>query len=256
MNERTPGTTHFGYREVPTAEKQKLVGEVFSSVAGNYDLMNDLMSLGIHRIWKRYFVATAQVRKGDRVLDLAGGTGDIAALLRDRVGATGAASDGCVVLGDINAGMLTVGRDRMTDRGLVRGLEYVQCNAEALPFPDDSFDLVTIAFGLRNVTDKDAALREMLRVLKVGGQARVLEFSQVQADWFKPLYDFHSFRVLPRLGQLFAHDADSYRYLAESIRMHPTQEELKALMRNRGFGHVDYHNLTGGIVALHVGIKC
>ena len=159
MNDK-PGTTHFGYREVPVVEKQKLVGEVFSSVAGRYDLMNDVMSLGIHRIWKRYFVATAQLRKGDRVLDLAGGTGDIAALLHDKVGA-----DGEVILGDINAGMLTVGRDRLTDRGLVRGLRYVQCNAEALPFPDDSFDLVTIAFGLRNVTDKDAALREMLRVL-------------------------------------------------------------------------------------------
>jgi demethylmenaquinone methyltransferase/2-methoxy-6-polyprenyl-1,4-benzoquinol methylase len=155
-----PSTTHFGYREVPVADKQKLVGEVFSSVAGKYDLMNDLMSLGIHRVWKRYFVGTAQVKQGDRVLDLAGGTGDIAALLKERVG-----DDGEVVLGDINAGMLTVGRDRMTDRGNVRGLEYVQCNAEKLPFPDASFDLVTIAFGLRNVTDKDAALREMLRVL-------------------------------------------------------------------------------------------
>jgi demethylmenaquinone methyltransferase / 2-methoxy-6-polyprenyl-1,4-benzoquinol methylase len=170
-------TTHFGFRDVPVAEKQKLVGEVFSSVAGNYDLMNDLMSLGIHRVWKRYFVATAQVRPGDRVLDLAGGTGDIAALLKDRVGA-----DGGLVLGDINGAMLRVGRDRMTDRGNVRGFEYVQCNAEKLPFPDASFDLVTIAFGLRNVTDKDAALREMHRVLRIGGQARVLEFSEVKAD--------------------------------------------------------------------------
>ena len=244
------GTTHFGYREVPTADKQKLVGEVFSSVAGKYDLMNDLMSLGVHRAWKRYFVATAQVRRGDRVLDLAGGTGDVAALLRDRVGAGGE-----VVLGDINAGMLTVGRDRMTDRGLVRGLEYVQCNAEALPFPDDSFDLVTIAFGLRNVTDKDAALREMLRVLKVGGQARVLEFSQVRAEWFKPLYDFHSFQVLPRLGRLFAHDAGSYQYLAESIRQHPPQDALKAMMEGAGFARCDYRNLNAGIVAIHTGYK-
>jgi demethylmenaquinone methyltransferase/2-methoxy-6-polyprenyl-1,4-benzoquinol methylase len=243
-------TTHFGYREVPTAQKQKLVGEVFSSVAGKYDLMNDLMSLGVHRVWKRYFVATAQVRRGDRVLDLAGGTGDIAALLRERVG-----EDGDVVLGDINAGMLTVGRDRMTDRGLVRGLEYVQCNAEALPFPDDSFDLVTIAFGLRNVTDKDAALREMLRVLKVGGQARVLEFSQVRAEWFRPLYDFHSFQVLPRLGRLFAHDAGSYRYLAESIRQHPPQDTLKAMMETAGFARCDYRNLNAGIVAIHTGYK-
>ena len=250
MNDK-PGTTHFGYREVPVIEKQKLVGEVFSSVAGRYDLMNDVMSLGIHRIWKRYFVATAQLRKGDRVLDLAGGTGDIAALLHDKVGA-----DGEVILGDINAGMLTVGRDRLTDRGLVRGLCYVQCNAEALPFPDDSFDLVTIAFGLRNVTDKDAALREMLRVLKVGGQARVLEFSQVKADWFKPLYDFHSFNILPNLGKLFARgDADSYRYLAESIRRHPTQEVLQAMMESAGFERCGFHNLSGGIVAIHTGYK-
>ncbi len=245
-----PGTTHFGYREVPVGEKQKLVGEVFSSVAGRYDLMNDLMSLGIHRVWKRYFVATAQVRKGDRVLDLAGGTGDIAALLRAKVGDTGE-----VVLGDINAGMLAVGRDRMTDRGFVRGFDYVQCNAEALPFPDGSFDLVTIAFGLRNVTDKDAALREMLRVLRVGGQARVLEFSHVRAEWFKPLYDFHSFNVLPKLGQLFARDADSYRYLAESIRQHPPQQELKAMMEAAGFARCDYRNLSAGIVAIHTGYK-
>ena len=163
--------------------------------------------------------------------------------------------DGQVVLGDINAGMLTVGRDRMVDRGKVRGLEYVQCNAEKLPFPDGSFDLVTIAFGLRNVTDKDAALREMLRVLRVGGQARVLEFSQVQAEWFRPLYDFHSFKVLPKLGKLFAHDAGSYQYLAESIRQHPPQEELKAMMEAAGFARVGYHNLNAGIVAIHTGYK-
>ena len=251
MNESDkPGTTDFGFRDVPTGEKQKLVGQVFSSVARNYDLMNDLMSLGIHRVWKRYFTATAQVKRGDRVLDLAGGTGDIAALLKDRVGEAGS-----IVLGDINGEMLRVGRDRMTDRGRVRGFEYVQCNAEALPFPDASFDLVTIAFGLRNVTDKAAALREMLRVLKVGGQARVLEFSEVKADWFKPIYDFHSFKILPRLGQLFARDSDSYQYLAESIRMHPDQETLKAMMVDAGFERVTYHNMTGGIVALHRGIK-
>ena len=244
------GTTHFGFREVPTGQKQKLVGEVFSSVAGKYDLMNDLMSLGIHRVWKRYFVATAQVRPGDRVLDLAGGTGDIAALLKDRVGDTGR-----IVLGDINAGMLTVGRDRMTDRGNVRGFEYVQLNAEALPFPDASFELVTIAFGLRNVTDKAAGLREMLRVLKVGGQARVLEFSEVKADWFKPIYDFHSFKVLPHLGKLFAGDSDSYQYLAESIRQHPPQDELKAMMQTAGFARCDYKNLNAGIVAIHTGYK-
>ena len=244
------GSTHFGFREVPVGEKQKLVGEVFTSVAGKYDLMNDAMSLGIHRAWKRYFVATAQVRRGDRVLDLAGGTGDIAALLKQRVG-----DEGEVVLGDINAAMLRAGRDRLTNRGLVRGLDYVQCNAEALPFPDASFDLVTIAFGLRNVTDKDAALREMLRVLKVGGQARVLEFSQVTAEWFKPLYEFHSFKVLPALGRLFANDADSYQYLAESIRRHPPQEELKAMMQAAGFARCSYRNLSGGIVAVHTGYK-
>ncbi len=244
------GTTHFGFREVPTADKQKLVGEVFSSVASKYDLMNDAMSMGIHRVWKRYFVATAQVRRGDCVLDLAGGTGDIAALLRDRVGETGE-----LVLGDINGEMLRVGRDRMTDRGNVRGFEYVQCNAEALPFPDTSFDLVTIAFGLRNVTDKDAALREMHRVLKVGGQARILEFSEVKADWFKPIYDFHSFKILPKLGKLFAGDADSYQYLAESIRQHPPQEKLKAMMESAGFTRCDYKNLSAGIVAIHTGYK-
>ena len=249
------GTTHFGFRDVAAGDKQKLVGEVFSSVAGNYDLMNDLMSLGIHRMWKRYFVATSQVKRGDRVLDLAGGTGDIAALLKDRVGNTGVDSDGSVVLGDINAGMLGVGRDRMTDRGLVAGLEYVQCNAEALPFPDRSFDLVTIAFGLRNVTDKDAALREMLRVLKVGGQARVLEFSEVKPEWFRPLYDFHSFKVLPRLGALFAKDSASYRYLAESIRRHPPQDALKAMMQAAGFERCSYRNLSAGIVAIHTGYR-
>ena len=256
MSERddTPsGTTHFGYRDVPTGEKQKLVGEVFSSVAGKYDLMNDLMSLGIHRIWKRYFVATSQVRRGDRVLDLAGGTGDIAALLRERVGDGGAASGGSVVLGDINGEMLRTGRDRMTDRGFVGGLEYVQCNAEALPFPDASFDLVTIAFGLRNVTDKDAALGEMHRVLKPGGQARVLEFSQVTADWFRPIYDFHSFQVLPRLGRLFAGDADSYRYLSESIRRHPAQDALRSMMEAAGFERCRYSNVSAGIVAIHTG---
>ena len=242
-------TTHFGFRDVPVADKQKLVGEVFSSVAGKYDLMNDAMSLGIHRVWKRYFVATAQVRKGDRVLDLAGGTGDIAALLKDRVGDTGE-----LVLGDINGEMLRVGRDRMTDRGNVRGFEYVQCNAQSLPFPDASFDLVTIAFGLRNVTDKDAALREMLRVLKVGGQARVLEFSEVP-DWFKPAYDFHSFKVLPKLGQLFAQDAGSYQYLAESIRKHPPQAELQGMMDAAGFARTSYKNLSAGIVAIHTGYK-
>ncbi|PJK07054.1 bifunctional demethylmenaquinone methyltransferase/2-methoxy-6-polyprenyl-1,4-benzoquinol methylase UbiE [Lysobacteraceae bacterium NML95-0200] len=250
MSEYDKSTTHFGFRDVPVGEKQKLVAEVFSSVAGNYDLMNDLMSLGIHRLWKRYFVATCQVRPGDRVLDLAGGTGDIATLLKPRVGDAGS-----LILGDINASMLKVGRERMTNRGQVRGFEYVQCNAEKLPFPDASFDLVTIAFGLRNVTDKDAALKEMQRVLKVGGQARVLEFSEVTAEWFRPIYDFHSFKVLPRLGKLFANDADSYQYLAESIRKHPPQEALKAMMQTAGFARVGYRNLSAGIVAIHTGYK-
>ncbi len=244
------GTTHFGFRDVPASEKQKLVGKVFTSVARKYDLMNDLMSLGIHRAWKRYFTATCQVKPGDRVLDLAGGTGDIAALLRPRVGPSGS-----IVLGDINAGMLSVGRDRMTDRGLVAGLDYVQCNAEKLPFPDASFDLVTMAFGLRNVTDKAAALREIRRVLRVGGQARVLEFSEVRAEWFRPIYDFHSFKVLPKLGQLFAGDGDSYQYLAESIRKHPPQDQLKAMMEEAGLSRCGYVNLSGGIVAVHTGYR-
>ena len=249
MNE-PGGTTHFGFREVPVGEKKKLVGEVFSSVAGKYDLMNDLMSLGVHRIWKRYFVGTSGVARGDRVLDLAGGTGDIAALLHERVGDAGE-----VVVGDINAAMLGVGRDRMTDRGLVRGLRWIQLNAEALPFPDASFNLVTIAFGLRNVTDKPAALREMHRVLKVGGRALVLEFSQVKADWFKPIYDVHSFKVLPALGKLFANDSHSYQYLAESIRKHPDQETLQSMMGEAGFDRCSHRNLSGGIVAIHSGYK-
>lgn len=243
-------TTHFGYRNVPTNEKEKLVGQVFSSVARKYDLMNDLMSLGIHRGWKCYFVSTSHVRPGDRVLDLAGGTGDIAALLHPRVG-----PDGEVVLGDINADMLEVGRERLTNRGLVSGISYVECDAQELPFPDEHFDLVTIALGLRNVTDKDAALRQMLRVLKPGGQARILEFSEVTAGWFKPIYDFHSFKVLPRLGRLFAGDSNSYQYLAESIRKHPPQDELKAMMERAGFIRCHYENLTGGIVAIHTGYK-
>ena len=243
-------TTHFGYRDVPVDEKQKLVGRVFTSVAAKYDLMNDLMSLGVHRIWKRWFVETSGVRNGDRVLDLAGGTGDIAALLLARVG-----SSGSVVLGDINAAMLRAGRDRLLDRGLVRNLEYAQLNAEALPFPDAAFDAVTIAFGLRNVTDKALALREMQRVLKPGGRALVLEFSAVQSEWLKPLYEFHSFQVLPRLGAFIADDAESYRYLAESIRKHPDQATLKAMMEAAGFGQVDVRNLSAGIVAIHRGYK-
>ena len=243
-------TTHFGYREVPETEKAKLVGDVFTSVAAKYDVMNDLMSFGAHRLWKRYFVATSGVREGDVVLDLAGGTGDIAALLLPRVGAKGA-----VVVGDINAEMLRVGRNRMLDRGNVRGLDYSQLDAEALPFPDKSFDCVTMAFGLRNVTHKERALAEIHRVLKIGGRALILEFSRVRAEILKPLYDFHSFEVLPRLGRLIANDEKSYRYLAESIRRHPDQETLKAMMETAGFARVDVRNLTAGIVAIHRGYR-
>jgi demethylmenaquinone methyltransferase/2-methoxy-6-polyprenyl-1,4-benzoquinol methylase len=247
---QSPGTTHFGYREVPVAQKQKLVGEVFTSVAGKYDLMNDLMSFGVHRLWKRFFVATSGVRSGDRVLDLAGGTGDIAALLLPRVGGKGE-----VIVGDINASMLRTGRDRLLDRGLLSRLGWTQLNAEALPFPDDSFDAVTIAFGLRNVTDKQKALAEMQRVLKPGGRGLILEFSRLQSELLKPLYDFHSFQVLPRLGKLIADDAASYRYLAESIRKHPDQDTLRSMMEAAGFRNVQVRNLSAGIVAIHRGYK-
>jgi len=253
MSETNPNpadTTHFGYRDVPVAEKEKLVGKVFTSVASKYDLMNDAMSFGVHRLWKRWFAATSGVRAGDAVLDLAGGTGDIAALLLPMVGASGR-----VVLGDINAAMLREGRERLLNEGRVRGLAYAQVNAQALPFPDASFDAVTIAFGLRNVTDKDAALREMQRVLRVGGRALILEFSAVRDPLLKKLYDFHSFQVLPRLGSLIAGDAESYQYLAESIRKHPDQATLKAMMEAAGFARVDVRNLTGGIVAIHRGYK-
>ncbi len=243
-------TTHFGYREVPIADKQKLVGKVFSSVAGKYDVMNDLMSFGIHRLWKRHFVATSGVRPGDRVLDLAGGTGHIAALLLPRVG-----DKGEVIIADINAAMLRAGRDRLLDRGLLQGLRFAQVNAETLPFSDGSFDAVTMAFGLRNVTDKDQALREMQRVLKPGGRVLILEFSRVNQGWLKPLYDFHSFQVLPRIGKLVARDEGSYRYLAESIRKHPDQATLKAMMEAAGFRSVEVRNLSAGIVAIHRGYK-
>jgi demethylmenaquinone methyltransferase/2-methoxy-6-polyprenyl-1,4-benzoquinol methylase len=250
MAAMSESTTHFGYREVPESEKAKLVGRVFTSVARKYDVMNDLMSLGAHRLWKRFFVATSGVREGDVVLDLAGGTGDIAALLLPRVGEKGG-----VVIGDINADMLRVGRDRLLDRGRVRGLDYAQLDAEALPFPDRSFDCVTMAFGLRNVTHKERALAEIHRVLKIGGRALILEFSSVRAEFLKPLYDFHSFEVLPRLGRLIAGDEQSYRYLAESIRKHPDQDTLKAMMGTAGFARVDVRNLSAGIVAIHRGYR-
>ena len=243
----TDTKTHFGYREVDENEKAKLVGEVFTSVARRYDVMNDLMSFGAHRLWKRYFVATSGVREGDTVLDLAGGTGDIAALLLPRVGERGS-----IVVGDINADMLRVGRDRLLDRGKVRGLGYAQLDAEALPFPDKSFDCVTMAFGLRNVTHKERALAEMKRVLRPGGTALVLEFSRVAAP-LGPAYDWYSFNVLPRLGKVVANDEASYRYLAESIRVHPDQGALAQMMEQAGFDRVEYQNLMAGVVAIHVG---
>ncbi len=243
-------TTHFGYRDVPVAEKEKLVGRVFTSVAEKYDVMNDLMSFGIHRLWKRWFVATSGVRPGDAVLDLAGGTGDIAALLLPRVG-----DRGRIVVDYINAAIDHAVASGTQHRGVVRGLDYAQINAEALPFPDASFDAVTIAFGLRNVTDKQAALREMHRVLRVGGRALILEFSTVKSEFLKPLYDFHSFKVLPQLGRLIANDPDSYQYLAESIRKHPDQATLKAMMEAAGFEKTDVRNLSAGIVAIHRGYK-
>ena len=241
-------TTHFGYQSVDEQDKARRVRGVFDSVAGKYDLMNDLMSGGLHRAWKAYTVMVANLREGQRVLDIAGGTGDLALAFSKKVGTTGQ-----VVHTDINEAMLRTGRDRLLDAGVI--LPTVVCDAEKLPFPDGHFDVVSVAFGLRNMTHKDAALREMARVLKPGGKLLVLEFSQV-AGPLRKAYDMYSFNVLPKLGSLVAGDAESYRYLAESIRMHPNQQELKALMKSNGFGHVDFHNMTAGVVALHVGLKC
>lgn len=243
-------TTHFGFQTVNKDEKVKKVAEVFHSVAARYDVMNDLMSFGIHRVWKMFTIELSGVRTGSKVLDIAGGTGDLAAKFAQRVG-----PDGEVVLADINESMLRVGRDKLTDRGLGHRVQYVQANAECLPFPDNYFDAITIAFGLRNVTDKDAALASMHRILKPGGKLLVLEFSKPQSTLLSKAYDLYSFRALPLMGKLVANDADSYQYLAESIRMHPDQETLKAMMLEAGFGTVKYHNMTGGIVALHVGNK-
>ncbi len=240
--------THFGFESVDESQKAGRVKGVFDSVASKYDVMNDLMSAGLHRVWKAYTVGVAKVRPADRVLDIAGGTGDLARAFARQVG-----PQGVVVHTDINQAMLSEGRDRLIDEGLV--LPTVLCDAEALPFPTGHFDLVSVAFGLRNMTRKDRALAEMCRVLKPGGRLMVLEFSKV-AQPLEKLYDFYSFQILPRLGRWVAGDAESYRYLAESIRMHPGQAELKAMMKSAGFGHVDVHNMSAGVVALHVGIKC
>ncbi len=241
-------STHFGFETVDESAKASKVRGVFDSVASKYDVMNDLMSMGLHRAWKAYTVLVANVREGNQVLDIAGGTGDLALAFSKKVGKSGR-----VVHTDINEAMLSTGRSRLLDAGV--SLPTLVCDAEKLPFPSDHFDVVSVAFGLRNMTDKDAALREMNRVIKPGGKLLVLEFSKVAKPLEKP-YDWYSFKVLPLLGKWVAGDDASYRYLAESIRMHPSQEELKAMMMQSGFGHVDFHNLTGGLVALHVGIKC
>ena len=249
MSEQTT-TTHFGYKTVAATEKETLVAGVFHSVAAKYDLMNDLMSFGIHRLWKRFTIDCSGVRKGQKVLDLAGGTGDLTAKFSRIVGETGQ-----VVLADINDSMLKVGRDKLRNLGVANNVSYVQANAEALPFPDNHFDVITIGFGLRNVTDKDKALASMFRVLKPGGRLLVLEFSKPTNPLMSKVYDAYSFAFMPMVGKLVLNDADSYRYLAESIRMHPNQETLKSMMVEAGFDRVTYHNMTSGIVALHRGIK-
>lgn len=243
-------TTHFGYREVPEADKSGLVGRVFHSVAGRYDLMNDVMSFGIHRLWKHYAIGQLALRPGQRVLDVAGGTGDLAALIAAQVGPQGE-----VVIADINSSMLDVGRARLADRGIAGNIEFVQADAERLPFPDNHFDRITIGFGLRNVTRQDAALASMFRALKPGGKLLILEFSRPVVAALGKAYDAYSFKILPVMGRVIAQDEDSYRYLAESIRKHPDQETLKAMMLAAGFERVDYFNLTGGIVAVHQGYK-
>ncbi|MEH6448369.1 MAG: bifunctional demethylmenaquinone methyltransferase/2-methoxy-6-polyprenyl-1,4-benzoquinol methylase UbiE [Oleispira sp.] len=250
MTKNTENTTHFGYKDVPTEEKQAMVADVFHSVAAKYDVMNDLMSFGVHRLWKRFTIDMSGVRPGNKVLDLAGGTGDLTKKFSKIVGPSGK-----VVLADINSSMLEVGRERLTNQGYVGNIEYVQANAQYLPFEDNTFDAITIAFGLRNVTDKDEALRSMFRVLKPGGRLLVLEFSQTKNPLLKKAYDLYSFTALPFMGKLVTNDSESYKYLAESIRMHPDQETLKGMMEDAGFNRVSYHNMTGGMVALHRGIK-
>jgi demethylmenaquinone methyltransferase/2-methoxy-6-polyprenyl-1,4-benzoquinol methylase len=246
----TEEKTHFGYQQVDREEKASRVRAVFDSVASRYDLMNDLMSLGIHRLWKRFAVELAGVRRGQRVLDLASGTGDLAARFAALVG-----PEGRVVVSDINSAMLEQGRARMADRGIVGNVEYAQVDAESIPFDDNSFDCVSIGFGLRNVTDKQRALESMFRVLKPGGRALILEFSHATGQPLKGAYDLYSFRVLPLMGRLVANDEESYRYLAESIRVHPDQETLLGMLADAGFERCRYQNLAGGIVALHSGYR-
>ena len=242
--------THFGFKTVKKGEKQQLVNQVFTSVADNYDLMNDLMSMGVHRLWKRHFAAISGAQPGHQVLDLAGGTGDIARLLMPRV-----APDGHVVIGDINAEMLAVGERRLIDEGYFGQFSTCQLNAESLPFEDDRFDLITIAFGLRNVPDQQRALNEMHRCLKPGGRVMILEFSHVSSPMLEKIYDFYSFKLLPEIGQAVAKDRDSYQYLVESIRKHPDQETLKGMLEKAGFELCRVTNMTGGIVAIHSGYK-
>ncbi|MGH8363526.1 MAG: bifunctional demethylmenaquinone methyltransferase/2-methoxy-6-polyprenyl-1,4-benzoquinol methylase UbiE [Gammaproteobacteria bacterium] len=248
MTQDTGPTTHFGYRQIPLADKARRVGEVFSSVAGRYDLMNDLMSFGIHRLWKRFALSQTGLKSGQRALDVAGGTGDLTRGLAQQAG-----DSGRVVLADINAAMLERGRERLVDAGVAGNVDYVQADAESLPFPDQHFDCITMAFGLRNVARKEAALAGMYRVLRPGGRLLILEFSKPLVPGLKPLYDLYSFAVLPQLGRMVARDKASYQYLAESIRTHPDQPTLKQMMEAAGFERCDYLNLSGGIVALHRG---
>ena len=243
-------TTHFGFQDVPESQKAEKVAEVFHSVAAKYDLMNDVLSGGLHRLWKRFTIELSGVRPGNRVLDIAGGTGDLTRKFASIVGPTGE-----VVLADINDSMLKVGRDRLLDKGVAGNVQFVQADAEKLPFPDNHFDVVTIAFGLRNVTHKEDALRSMLRVLKPGGRLLVLEFSKPASEVIAKLYDLYSFKLLPKMGEIVANDGESYKYLAESIRMHPDQQTLAGMMEQVGFEQVEFYNLTQGVVALHRGYK-
>ena len=249
MSDKITKDTSFGFRQIDSREKSKMVGNVFDTVASNYDLMNDLMSFGIHRLWKRVAIESSSLRKDSKVLDLAGGTGDMVKLMRDKVG-----EEGLIVLSDINRSMLEEGRDRLINDG-VEGINIAQIDAQFIPFKDETFDLITIAFGLRNVTDKDKAMRSMRRALKKGGKLIVLEFSKPTNEIFREIYDVFSFEIIPKIGELIANTEESYRYLAESIRMHPTQEELKTMMEEAGFKECNYENLTNGVVAIHSGLK-